>query len=379
MDFKSLIGAKDFDELTLEAQQRHAAKNSKITNWNIGGIFRTLTQLAMQGIADLYGLLVKVAPMGFVQHAKNEWLDMNAAEVGVFRKEAKKTAGIVIFGRNDAGQAVRIDAGTIIKTDMTNDGEELRYFTTQTVIMPEGTLECEVPVTAEFAGARYNVAQGNIKNIVTYISGIDYVKNSASWVTEEGADTETDESLLQRCLLRWDELATGSTAAAYESWAKKINGVVDVSVNDRFPRGPGTVDITITGTNGVPTEELKAEVKAFIDTKRPLCSNILVKGPTRKVIDIEITIFAEALGDTDAVLINKASNLYAAMYIKDDDYPNIKPYKIGQDVIRARIIALMMSLPNIVNVTLNLANDIEIAADQIAVQGNTILNVERVM
>jgi uncharacterized phage protein gp47/JayE len=270
MDWKALIGAKSFDELMAEAQQRLTDKNSGITNWNNGGIFKTLTAVAVQGLADFFVLLVdKIVPMGFIDYAKGVWLDLKVKEVSIERRQAKKAVGIVTFGRDVAGPAKVIPAGSIVKTDTASDGQELRYFTTQEVILAQDVLTAAVTVRAEFEGARYNVGQGYIKHLVTHVEGIDYVANSSNWVTEEGADPEDNDSLNARYKLKWNELATGSTRLAYISWAMSVPGVLDADADDMNPRGPGTVNVYIVGPDGTPTQSLIDQVLAAIALKRP--------------------------------------------------------------------------------------------------------------
>ncbi|MCM0757339.1 baseplate J/gp47 family protein [Sporomusa sphaeroides DSM 2875] len=377
MDWKKLIGAKTFDELVEEAKQRLIAKGSSITNWNIGGIFRTLTELAMQAVADLYTLLVQVVAMGYAKYAKGKWLDLIAEDIDVYRHLEKKTVGKVIFGRQQSGGSVRIEANSIIKTDLTIDGDELRYFVTAEIMLPEGVLEVEVPVTAEFAGARYNVGQGYIKNLVTHIDGIDYVKNAASWITEEGADEEDDEPYRERYFLKWDELSTGSTGQAYKSWARAVSGVTDAGVNDFNPRGPGTVNIYITSANGQPTQDLIDDVVAAVDDRRPQCVDVLVTSAELKTINYDIILWLPETSGSEPDTLAEAAAVIQAMHVYDKER-KLEVYKLGVDVFQAKLNHYLMGIKDMKNVTINSPADTVIAENELAVRGTVALQVQRV-
>jgi uncharacterized phage protein gp47/JayE len=376
VNWKTLLGAKTFDELIEESRQRLIAKGSSITNWNIGGIFRTLTELAMQAVADLYALLVKIVPMGYAKTATGQWLDLAAEDIMVPRHLEKKTVGLALFGRLQPGPGVRIEVNTIVKTDMASDGDELRYFVTAETMLPEGALEVAVPVKAEFAGARYNVGQGYIKNLVTHIDGIDSVSNAAAWITEEGADQEEDEPYRERYFLKWDELSTGSTGQAYVSWARAVTGVMDAAVNDRNPRGQGTINVYITSTDGQPSQDLIGDVIAAIEKKRPQCVDVLITGPQLRVIDYDVTCWLPPNSGDEAATLAEAQAIIQAMHVKDATR-DLDIYRIGTDVIQARLNHYLMGIKDMFNVTINSPADTAMAENELAIRGTINIAVQR--
>lgn len=244
-----------------------------------------------------------------------------------------KTQGRVLFSRSgetdDLNMVVVISAGSIVKTNILDDGKELRYFVTQEMILASGETSIAVPVEAEFAGSAYNVGDGYIRVLVTHIPGIDAVTNSADWLTLEGADEESDISLRRRYQLRWHELSTGSTAKAYESWAYTIPGVIDVSVDDEHPRGDGTVDVIIASTTGAPTEALKNSVKAYIDTKRPECSDVRVLAPGLKTIDLDITMILFPDRGESEVVKTAVESVIQKFFFYHDDGDDIEAQKLA--------------------------------------------------
>ncbi len=379
MKWDELIGTKSFAELVTESRKKLGASNSKITNWTVGGVFRTLVETCCWCVSQLYTLLEKVVPMGFLDYSTGTWLEFKAADVGLTRRTAKQATGKVIFSRQaDVDRAVSIPSGSIVKTEMQNDGNELRFFTTENVVIPAGTESVEVPVRAEFEGAAYNVGEGYIRVLVTHIPGIDAVTNSESWLLSEGVDAESDVALRKRYRLRWNELSTGSTALAYESWAYQVPGVMDVAIDDNHPRGPGTVDVIIASPAGAPTETLKQQVKEYVDTRRPLCSDVLVMGPVLKTVDLDITLLlypekgsiADARTDAEAVI--------QKFFTMTDNETDVEAQKIGDDFIRARFIRHLMEIQDVINVVLNSpASDISVAVNELAARGTVSLRVER--
>ncbi|MBP3812306.1 MAG: baseplate J/gp47 family protein [Acidaminococcaceae bacterium] len=379
VNWGDMIGSKTFSELVTESRRKLGTSNSKITNWTIGGVFRTLVETACWCVSQLYSLMEKVVPMGFIEHATGRWLDLKVAEVGLVRRQAKRAKGMVIFSRTgNLGRAVKIPSGSIVKTEMQDNGQELRYFTTENVILPAGEASLNVSVQAEFEGAAYNVGEGYIRVLVTHIPGIDAITNVAEWIAEEGVDVESDEALRKRYKLRWHELSTGSTALAYQSWAYQVPGVMDVAIDDNHPRGPGTVDVIIASPAGSPTDALKREVKSYIDTRRPLCSDVVVMGPTLKPVDLDITLLLYPERGSLADTRTEAEQILQKFFTMTDEETDVDAQKIGDDFVRARLIRHLMEIQDVFNVVLTSPSaDITVAVHELASRGTLDLKIER--
>lgn len=378
MNWKELLGVKDFDELVEEARKRLGARNSGITNWTIGGVLRTMIELCCYGINSLNELLVRIIPQGFVKYATGKWLDLWADSVGLTRRKAGKATGLLDFFREEVGGVVKIPAGSIVKTETTASGQELRYFTETEVILGAGELVARVPVRAEFEGTLWNVGAGYIRILVTHIPGIDEVVNQSDWITEEGIDEENDESLRKRYYLKWEELATGSTAGAYESWAYSVSGVEDVKVNDEHPRGDGTVDVVITGPNGEPSQTLISDVAAVIQGKRPICSEVKVMGPTARMIDLKIKAYLHPqYGDEDTIKV-EIEKVLQDFFIKRAD-SQITTQRISQDFIKARLNRYLMMIEWVVNIKIEApVSDVKVNKNELATRGAITISFERV-
>lgn len=380
IDWKSLINYKTFDELRQAAFQRWQSSGSKITNLNIGGVWRTLLELACQGLAALYDLLLSIVPKGFLKDASGDWLILKANERGLEQNLDQKAEGLVVFGRYDASGNAKIQAGSIVKTDVTPSGEELRYFTKADYVCPDGIAELAIPVIAEFTGAKYNVGQGAIKNMVTHVPGFDYVTNTSAWLTKEGADIETDESLKERCRLVWYELAVGDPAGKYKSWAKKVPGVIDVFVNDQHPRGPGTVDVVILSSSGMPTADLISQVQSYINARKQNCADVLVRAPLAELIDISLAVYLMPDSNLDLSYVETLASQYTNAYFGQGVVSGVSRLKISQDYIRLDLASKTKAtnpqdIKNVV--TILPADDVTIDDGKIAVLNNLTITVER--
>jgi uncharacterized phage protein gp47/JayE len=87
---------------------------------------------------------------------------------------------------------------------------------------------------------------------------------------------------------------------------------------DELPRGAGTLDVVIVGVAGVPSAELIEEVQEYIDQRRPLCANVLVRGPDEEPVDVSVRLVAE-VGIDKAALQASAERLIESLFIYDSD------------------------------------------------------------
>jgi uncharacterized phage protein gp47/JayE len=302
LDWGALIGAKAYEELVTEAFERLRASGSRITNLNVGGVARTLIELCAQGLSDAYGLLLQIAPQGFAVFATGAWLRLHAQQSGVEWRPATRARGAVRFARASSVGAVTVYAGTRVQTEPGSDGSVLVFLTIETVVSPSGAESVVAEVEAELAGARYNVAAGQISRMGTSVPGVSSVANEEGWLTREGADDETDDSLRERRELAWTQLSYGITEDRYRSWALEVPGVADALVDSDWPRNQGTVDVYVVGAQGAPTPELLADVQAHLDARRLLCLDVLVKAPEELPVAVELTAWIpEDAGDADEV------------------------------------------------------------------------------
>lgn len=359
-----VLPVPELQALTDEAVEELQKEGFAVTNFTPGGIFYHLLVTALQVRVELVELLRKVLGNMFVSSAEGVWMELKAADFSKRRKEAVKTQGKVTVSRVKAGEAdsresqgeaVKIAKGYIFKTVKDVNGEELRYLVTETTTLPKDTQSVEVPVEAEEAGAKYNAAPGQITRCLIHLEGVAEIKNASGWITREGADEESIESLRSRTLGAWAELSTLPIRDKYKNVCEAVSGVLAVTVHDQHPRGQGTVDIIVTGTAGQATEGLLNDVRKAVDTIKGPYDNVLVKSSETVEQEIHITITVPAglditglkeraeAGLVEYMQIGKGRILYelytfeVACAVRDAiegfSYKNIKVTTPAEDVI----------------------------------------------
>lgn len=347
-----------------------------LTNFNVGSVIRTLVEIYAEVAAELYAFIGDVLKQAYLATATGYWLDLKAREYGVTRKVAVKTAGQVVFKRNQPrNENFPIPAGSIVATGVDQGGTERKYFTTTQAVLPAGALQIALPVIAEHEGKAYNVGPGAIRRMKTFIKGIDAVENPTGWITREGADEESDESLRRRTFLAWEELARGGTKAAYMSWALSVTGVKNVWVNDSLPRGQGTVDVYILGESGSPPPALIAEVQAVVDANKPITADALVRAPSTVQIPVAAHVTPRRGFDAavmDAEIRRRLGILFSGEH--DPALPWLEPLGVGRDVIRMQVIEVVMSVDGVYNLDLiSPPQDLGIAPYEFPVSGTVTL------
>ena len=325
------------------------------------GIFRGIMELFTFGLNQLYDYIDIILVQIFPSKATDSWLDIHCKQIGIERFEATKAEGVVYFKREGTTGNVSIPAGRVVKTLPDITGTGYSFITNNDAVLEDGNTEISVPVTALQVGTSSNVTAGQITEITTYIPGIDSVYNGPGWLTSEGTDIETDESLRERYLLKWTE-SDGCTKRAYESWARSVPGVSSVVVMDQHPRGQGTVDIVIIGSAGFPTDSLIDDVTAVIEDNKPINDDFLVMSPVEVLITIscELELTGGLFDDIKTDVENKIRSMFS---FDSDDY-----FKISQDVTLSKLISVVMSVsPHIKNVIFSSPSaDTEILNNELA-------------
>jgi len=386
MDYKqtldSLIDYPTFEQLLQESIALSRQKNPKITNYNTGGAYRTLLEVNSEAIKQLYDLVKEhIIPNMFVITAKGQWLDVHAATFGMTRKSAKKAKGYVLFKRTDTSGNVLIPKGTVVKTAPNIFGEELKFITLEEKVLTDGQTETLVQIEAEEPGAKYNVGEGMISTLTTYISGIDEIYNPTNWLLEEGTDEETDESLRNRILLVW---ATKSifTDDYYRFHTLSVDGVVDCYIDNQHPRGQGTADIYIVSSSGMPTTDLILQVQTVIDDVKTPAADILVKAPTEKKINLDITITSYSDYPDKTLIQAEAERRINALFIYNPDYKEIifdyerKRFTIGKNITLSTIYYVLMEIEGVEKVNINSpTSDIAINPNELPTISNLTIQV----
>ena len=101
----------------------------------------------------------------------------------------------------------------------------------------------------------------------------------SSWITTEGRDEETDDSVKSRCRKKWAITGMG-TRDAFETWAREAStAVVKVAIYANQLNGvpkAGAVTIYLAGLNGGVSSSVVTAVYNYILPKMPIMSDLYV-------------------------------------------------------------------------------------------------------
>lgn len=328
-----------------EIQDEYQAKGWLPARLNLNkGIIRGLLELFAWGQWQLYNFLAVVHKQAVPADSDGDWLDLHARQVAEGRKLATKAVGKIKFMRGDGNGNVLIPKGRIVRTLPDGNGRVFRYVTTASSVLPAGEDSVLVEAEAEEYGADSNASAGQICELVTPVAGISGVANSAEWLMSEGANEESDSQLRERYSLAW-AANNGCTKYAYMAWALRVPGVTSVSILDQHPRGQGTVDIVVRGSDILPTDALLEKVRGAIAPNAPINDDWLVKGPVPVPCRIDGAI-EYIMGDPEAIR-HEAENRIRAMFAETSPIADVTAMRIGQDLTLDLLTHTLMAVAGI--------------------------------
>ena len=268
----------------------------------------------------------------FPQTAQGEYLDYHAQLRGISRREAVRAEGVLRFSVERASQVdLTVEAGTVCMT-----AAQVRFETTRTVVLKAGALSVDVEARAVEPGAAGNVPAGMVRAMALAPVGIGSCTNPQPF--SGGSDAEEDEALRERVLETYHRLANGANAAYYQREAMGFDQVAAVTVVGRS-RGVGTVDIVVSSSQGVPSQELLARLQEHFEQRREIAVDVKVLAPFTKAVPVQVALEVEQGWEFDQV----AGGVRTAVQSWFDGR------QLGQDVLLARLGALIFAVEGVKN------------------------------
>lgn len=248
--------------------------------------------------AELQALEIQadwVLNQSFPQTAQGVYLDRHGSMRGLKRLGATRSGGVLRFSVEIAPTMdITIQAGTVCMT-----AEEVRVQTTEDVVLKEGTLSVDARAEAVEPGAGGNVVPGAVRFLTACPLAVTSVTNPNAFTG--GADEESDESFRSRILESYQRLPNGANTAWYETTAMNYPGVTAAKAIGRED-GPGTVNVYVTGENGLPDEDLLAGLQAELQEKREIAVTVKVLSPTTETVNVDVAVAPKEGADKNAVL-----------------------------------------------------------------------------
>ena len=238
--------------------------------------------------------------------AETEWLDRHGqiwlvnADGSIGRKQATYASGTVTF-TGVTGSVVPF--GTRLST------ANVEYETTDPITIDGPT---DGPVRALDSGTIGNLDPGAAMDIITAVDGVDGTAVVVN--VSNGFDTENDEDLRTRVLLRIQNPPMGGSQADYVRWALAVPGVTRAWAAPE--QGPGTITVRFlmdearAEDDGWPTPADIQMVHDYIDTVRPVTvMGTYVVAPIKEFIDVTITDLVPNSGSVQAAVVESIKDM----------------------------------------------------------------------
>lgn len=240
---------------------------------------RTLSGAAF----GLYGYLDWIAEQILPDKADESTLERIAAlRLNQPRKTAQAASGSVSF--NAAAGAV-LDLGILLQS---SDG---RSYTVTAARTTSAGLN-STTIQAVDGGTLGNADAGLELTAVQPVQGISNSFTVLAPGLSGGVARESLESLRSRVIRSYRIIPHGGSADDYETWAMECPGITRAWTR-RLYQGPGTVAVFVMRDDDidpVPTAEQLAEVKQYIEPRRPVTAEVYVLAPTRKSVVYSIRL-----------------------------------------------------------------------------------------
>lgn len=284
-------------EMTDQNLARLEAALGQTSPINERAFLRVLAVMEALGLMGLYKLGIERSKQNLALTATGSDLDLIGAEYETIRKPsvaATLTAAITAL------------TGTVIPatTSFMSASNGVRYYVDASVTAVAGL--ATINLTAEAVGAVGNLQVGDTLSIVSPIAGAT-VTAAVTVLVTVGADAESDTVYRSRVRFAMRATTGGSNGTDHRLWAEAVPGVLRAYPYSGKPLGGGTSypgDRTIyveadSGTDGIPTSGLLAEVRVAINTD-PVTglsrstlglsdTTLYIEPITRSAIDVEVT------------------------------------------------------------------------------------------
>lgn len=300
----SLITAMSKDTVLSSLLTLMRAAGFPTTSWASTSVPRSLLEVFAQSLAEYSATVAKVARSGFLSLAEDGWLDLLASEFfGLTRNAAVTTLGTWKIKDNGAGPHT-LTSGAVWFSD--SSGRRFVYVgPTQT--LPLNT-ELDIAVQAESPGASWNILSSSTLSLVTSLPTVTVtnppVGTTATWITTQGVNQETDAALRRRCLDKWSSIGAGVKDAYVYHCKQASTQVTKVRAYEATPSG-GKVTVYVAGPDGALDGSVVSAVYAYLkDGRVPLCVTPIVYSVTNRIVPYsgEVTVAAANLEAVKAAI-----------------------------------------------------------------------------
>lgn len=310
-----------------------------ITNTSrMSPFWRLITAIVTAPVLWLKDALINTVMKNlFLATAGGMFVDLFAWAVNLARKDATAAVGAIRFTKSDAGREITVPVGTIIQTERIN-GTIYRLLTTADVTIAPGTASALAPVVAELEGSGFNLAPGYYRILPVAVDGIASAVNEDDWLTQPGADTESDDDLRDRVKNQFNLVGQYHIDAVYRGM---ISGLAGLNTDRIFfehdaPRGPGTANVYLLLDSGIASQPFIDMVNDYVMTQgnHGHGDDVLCLPLPETSHDLTITVHLYASShltdEQTATLLRNAGNLVRCAFRENTDYDVAKTWPFSR-------------------------------------------------
>lgn len=272
-----------YDELTPESIKASMLSDLQVGGADIstreGSYANTLVSVAAYQLFKMYQQFPSLLHMVFPDETSGEYIDKNAAQVGMTRTPGTKATVEITFSGADG---TYIAAGTALYAPESG----LQFLTTEDAAIADGS----ATATAEAAevGSDYNLPANSITSLYVNIAGVISVTNAEA--ATGGTDVESDADFFARYHQRRTLPITSGNKNHYITWATEVNGVAYANCEPLW-NGNGTVRVIIAGADRGPVDEtIRQACYDHIEEERPIGATVTVVSVATRAIPLTATV-----------------------------------------------------------------------------------------
>jgi uncharacterized phage protein gp47/JayE len=373
---QQIITTKSFNDVVNDIIYRLATTQTEITDFNPGSVARSFIEAISYEIGtsdtesqNLYIQLNNVYNSAFVDLATGQSLDYVVSVLGIVRNPAKKATGYITFKRSTpASFDISIPQGTIVSTRPVIGETPIQFSTDIPATLPAGQTSVTVPITALKGGSSGNLSSNTLTFMSTPPYGIETCTNLQP--TSGGVDKESDDSLRQRAKHALETAGRG-TSNAIKYAVLSVSGIRDCMVMD-MKRGIGTIDVMVVGDSYPLNTSILQEVYDKVMEYKAAGIDARIVVPETIFIDVGVTATLSVQpGYEETQVINSVISNISSY---------INTLKLGEDVLRNKILAAIMNTDGVLDATLTSpSSNIVITDTQIAKAGTITIKVTKYM
>lgn len=284
-----------------------------VASWHSGAFKRHTVETEASMLVDVHTSVQKIAKAGYIKLAAeidDAWVDLGAENVfSETRKPAVFTQGKIRLTDTQSTGPHTIALGAHRVADVS---KSIRFTNVEAGVIPLGG-SVDLTFQAETAGTKWNVGVGAIVEYLTPLPGVTVsnpAQPSGTWITQQGANKESNAALVQRCLDKWSIIGSGSNDGAYRYHAASASSeITRVKV---YSPGGGSVRVIVAGDAGPVSSTALNAAATIIEQKRPLGVPDVVTSNALSVIKlISGTLYVSAGFDLTATLSAALASLDA--------------------------------------------------------------------